>query len=61
MNDDDQMRGSGEENESCNNSPNKYQIPSSLIVLTQQEEAELRDVIMQMTLRDCGLWIPLCV
>ena len=40
---------------SCGSSPNKYQIPSSMIVLTRQEEAELRDVIMQMTLRDCGL------
>ena len=35
--------------------PNKYQLPSSMIALTEQEEAELRDVIMQMTLRDCGL------
>ena len=40
---------------SCGSSPNKYKIPSSMIVLTRQEEAELRDVIMQMTLRDCGL------
>ena len=45
----------GEKASSCGNSPNKYQLPSSMIVLTKQEEAELRDVIMQMTLRDCGL------
>ena len=45
----------GEKASSCDNSPNKYQLPSSMIVLTRQEEAELRDVIMQMTLRDCGL------
>jgi len=45
----------GEKASSCGNSPNKYQLPSSMIVLSKQEEAELRDVIMQMTLRDCGL------
>ena len=45
----------GEKASSCGNSPNKYKLPSPMIVLTKQEEAELRDVIMQMTLRDCGL------
>ena len=44
-----------EHSSSCGSSPNKYKIPSSMIVLTREEEAELRDVIMQMTLRDCGL------
>lgn len=40
---------------SSNPTVNKYQIPSSMIVLTPQEEAELRYVIMHMTMRDCGL------
>ena len=47
--------GTGAASSSCQSSPSKYQIPSSIIVLSKQEEAELRDVIMQMTLRDCGL------
>ena len=50
----------GEKASSCGNSPNKYQLPSPMIVLTKQEEAELRDVIMQMTLRDCGLQYLMC-
>ena len=40
---------------SCGSSPNKQQIPTPFFGLTPAEEAELRDVIMQMTLRDCGL------
>ena len=35
--------------------PNTPQIPSSMIVLTEQEKAELKDVLMQITLRECGL------